>query len=194
MFVLASVLWLDQPVAWLFAHAPRGTRHMAGLLRHAVGLGLDALLVLLPISVFSVARALVAGRANPARKSSSALALAGAATIGALCVSDLVLKPLFGRYTLDDLPQHFGFRFFDGTMDSSFPSGHATFAVAFFWVLLILVPQRRILWATLIALTLGGLIFAQWHFLSDVAAGAMLGSLAAMSVAALATRSGRRQS
>jgi membrane-associated phospholipid phosphatase len=166
---------------------------VVGLLHHAVNLGLDALLVLLPISLFSVARALVVGRTKPARKSSSALALAGAATIGALCVSDLVLKPLFGRYKLGDLPQHFGFRFFGGTMDSGFPSGHATFAVAFFWALLILGPQCRILWATLIALTLGGLIFAQWHFLSDVAAGAMLGSFAATSVVAWARRSGRRQ-
>jgi membrane-associated phospholipid phosphatase len=187
LFVVTSVIWLDRPVAWLVAHTPRGTRHDASLLRHAINLGLDALLILLPLSLFAIGRA-AGWNGTRGGGSSRILLLAGTTTIAAVSINDLVLKPLFGRYTLDDLPQRYGFRLFHGTMDSGFPSGHAALTVAFFWVLLVLCPHRRVLWASIIALTCAGLVLAQWHFLSDVAAGAMVGVFAGMGVIALTTR------
>jgi membrane-associated phospholipid phosphatase len=194
LFISASVFLFDRPIAWLVAHPPGGIWHETSLLRHAVNLHLDALLILLPVSLFMIVRVAIVrcGDAGLSR-SSSALALAGAATAMAVSVSDLLLKPFFGRYTLEDLPQHFGFRLFAGNMESSFPSGHATFTTAFFWVLIVLYPERRAAWTSILVVTFFGLIFAQWHFLSDVIAGALLGSFAGMGVIALAARRGPKE-
>src|SRR5271154_5603606 len=54
------------------------------------------------------------------------LALAGFSVTWAIAVNDLMLKPLFGRFNIDDylLRHQYGFVPFTGSIDSAFPSGH----------------------------------------------------------------------
>jgi membrane-associated phospholipid phosphatase len=96
-----------------------------------------------------------------------------------VCVTELLLKPLFGRSTPADLIANgqFAFDWLHGSPLSSFPSGHATqiySVISVFWVF---YPRSRRLCAGFaIALSIA-LVLGNWHFVSDVLAGAIVGVL-----------------
>jgi membrane-associated phospholipid phosphatase len=70
----------------------------------------------------------------------------------------------------------YGFNPFHGGVGySSFPSGHTTAICAVMSVLWICYPKFRAVYVLLIAAVATGLIGADYHFLSDVIAGAFLG-------------------
>jgi membrane-associated phospholipid phosphatase len=98
-----------------------------------------------------------------------------------------VLKDIFGRYwpatfvcnNPSLVSNHaYGFNWFKaGTTYASFPSGHTTFIFSFSVSMWFLFPKLRWLWALLTILVTLGLIGMYFHFVSDVIAGAILGSL-----------------
>jgi membrane-associated phospholipid phosphatase len=184
LFCLVAIAWFDRPLAALVQSYLTGLDgHSFGLARHVINLALDALLVLIGVGIFAIVRfCLDRARAAAPAKSAPVLTLAGISVGGSLAVNELLLKPFFGRYTLDAYfahPSRYGFAFLHGTTMSSFPSGHAVLVVSFLSVLLTFYPRYRALWLSIIALVLAGLVIAGWHFLSDIAAGVAVGTIGA---------------
>ena len=120
----------------------------------------------------------------------------------ALCISIFasteingVLKEAFGRTWpeswLGDNPSWirdgvFGFSPFHGGLGwGSFPSGHTAIIAAPAAVLWQIWPSLRGLWAGLVAIIVAGLIFANYHFVSDTIAGLFVGAGAGLAVAKL---------
>ena len=109
------------------------------------------------------------------------------------------LGDVFGRYWPEtwthDNPSligtgTYGFHPFQRGDDvGSFPSGHATRILAFATVWLIAIPRNRILQLVVIVLSasmLVSLVAMNYHFVSDVIAGSVLGGIVAMYAAQLA--------
>ncbi len=99
-----------------------------------------------------------------------------------------VLKSISGRYLTVSannpslVSTHmYGFNWFPNNMElSSFPSGHATLIMAFSTSMWFLFPALRWIWGLLAVLVLTGTAGIYCHFISDVIAGALLGSMVAM--------------
>lgn len=72
----------------------------------------------------------------------------------------------------------YGFRWFSGGEDvGSFPSGHAARTAAFAVVFWIAAPRTRVLLLAVCSLMLGALVAMNYHFVSDVVAGAYVGGV-----------------
>ena len=72
----------------------------------------------------------------------------------------------------------YGFNFFHGGPGySSFPSGHMTVICAVTSVLWIYYPKLRVLYALVVAAIALGLLGADYHFVSDIIAGVLLGTV-----------------
>lgn len=103
-----------------------------------------------------------------------------------------IFKMIFGRFWTATFicnnpslvkNQAYGFNWFKvGTAYGSFPSGHTTFIFAFSVSLWFLFPKLRWLWVLLILAVIVGQIGMYYHFISDVIAGAVLGTLVAVFV------------
>jgi membrane-associated phospholipid phosphatase len=116
------------------------------------------------------------------------------ATLVALAIKDQ-LKFAFGRTWPETWTNNnpswigngvFGFQPFHGGQGwASFPSGHTTLMAAPMSILWQALPRWRWLWAGLVALVAIGLIGADYHWLSDIIAGAFLGAAAGIGMAAL---------
>ncbi|MBC8094607.1 MAG: phosphatase PAP2 family protein, partial [Akkermansiaceae bacterium] len=89
-----------------------------------------------------------------------------------------LLKIFFGRLT-PSIAAHTGvadsFHFLQGDSHSSFPSGHMALVGAFFGVLLHFSPSSRGILLPLFFVLGAVLVLGNWHYLSDVIAGGMLG-------------------
>jgi membrane-associated phospholipid phosphatase len=119
--------------------------------------------------------------------------------LGATGIATTVLKQLLkwtaGRYWPEtwkhDNPSligsgDYGFHpFHYGSAYESFPSGHATVLCALMIVLWVSYPRWRWLWALLGALVCVALVAMNYHFVSDVIAGAILGSITGLYIARL---------
>lgn len=101
------------------------------------------------------------------------------------------LKVVFGRYwpaTFASNPSlidnHvYGFNWFKmGTAYASFPSGHTTFIFSFAAVLWCVFPKLRWLACLLCVLVISGQIVMYYHFVSDIIAGVILGTLVGVCV------------
>ena len=91
-----------------------------------------------------------------------------------------LLKIIFGRSRPDLFLDEnlYGFFWFKIKYDYfSFPSGHTTTAFSFFISLSFLFPKFRILFILLATLVAFSRVYLEAHFVSDVIAGAILGSL-----------------
>lgn len=141
----------------------------------AAGLGSAVLLsgeaaVALTLIISRITR----GRISPF---SEALALACLSSICAYAINAGVLKVLFGVPNPAEvlLGARHGFHFLQGTQNSSFPSGHMVLAGAFAGVFMRLYRSSVLPLAALLCLAAALLIVGDWHFLSDVLAGAFAG-------------------
>ncbi len=116
------------------------------------------------------------------------------ATLVALALKDQ-LKYVFGR-TWPETWTHgnpswidngvFGFEPFHGGQGwASFPSGHTTAIAAPMAVLWLTLPRWRWLWAGMVGLVAVGLLGANYHWFSDIIAGAYLGSAVAFGMVTL---------
>lgn len=176
--VVIGYKWLDRPIA-LFAH-----QHIA---RHA---GFNELTHIpdpaLPVAIIIFVAAglwVMSGWTLP-KPATAAVLCAMSAMIAEVTKS--ILKYAFGRTWpetwLGDNPSLIrdgmnGFNFFHGGPDyASFPSGHLAVTAAVVSVLWIVYPRWRAIYALALLAVALGLIGANYHFLSDVIAGAFVGA------------------
>jgi len=108
------------------------------------------------------------------------LAIACLVSMCAYVVNDHVLKVFFGVPNPADVVHGagHGFKFWMGSENSSFPSGHMVLAGAFagFFVRFYKASIRP--FSALLLIAAGLLLVGDWHFLSDIIAGAFLGTSA----------------
>jgi membrane-associated phospholipid phosphatase len=170
----AGLLVLDHPVAdWVHAHAPR--KHWL----HETGdriswLGLAGWYAVPPALLFGWWKWI-----RPHRRWAGFCAwLLGAQVLSALAVR--ILKIFFGRWRPDQ-PLGGTFDFFSlHAKRHSFPSGHTCEVAAVMTVLWFVAPRLRpvyVCWAILMA---AARMLADQHFLSDAAAGAIVGIVCAL--------------
>jgi membrane-associated phospholipid phosphatase len=108
------------------------------------------------------------------------LAIACLVSMCAYVVNDHVLKVFFGVPNPADVVLGAGhnFNFWMGSNNGSFPSGHMVLAGAFAGVFMRLYKASVWLFSTLLLIAAGLLLVGDWHFLSDIIAGAFLGTSA----------------
>ena len=171
--VAVCIRWVDFPVALLFqAHAGR----FSGLGR---GLGSSVLvsgeiLVIASLAVIRIVRGHLPRYAK-------ALFVACCASLSAFAANDDILKAIFGRQSPSAWliePTHHVFYFFQGDEHSSFPSGHMVMATAFAGVFIRLYPRTLPLFSALLGIGVIALLIGDWHFVSDIVAGAFVGGTA----------------
>lgn len=176
--VAVAYLWLDRPISY-FAHDKfAGVRVFIDLTRIPEMFTAAAGLIFALIGLFVLIR-------RPLTRCLSVLLLCGVSVAVASLIKEQ-LKFVFGRTWpetwIHDNPSLirdgvFGFNFFHGGAGyASFPSGHTTVTCAVAAVLWIAVPRYRPVWAAMVAIVVIGLIGANYHFLSDVIAGAFIGA------------------
>lgn len=104
-----------------------------------------------------------------------------------------LLKPVFGRVNTRvwlQEPGLYGFHWFEFRPDcQGFPSGHMVVLVASLAAVARCYPRLRIACIVFAGLLGGALVATDYHFLSDVLAGALLGVLVERAVSALLERS-----
>ena len=175
--VVLSYFWLDRPIA-LFVH-----EHLRGFDAFAMLTYVPAITIPLAVAAFTaVALRVLSGRALS--RLQTVIVLAGAS----LAVSEAIkvqLKYAFGRTWPEtwvrDNPSFirdgvYGFYPFHGGLGfAAFPSGHMSAICALLSVFWVCYPRLRVLYALVMAVVGIGLIGADFHFLSDVIAGAFLG-------------------
>jgi len=190
VLVVIAYYGVDRPVA-TFAH-----EHLRGMaafiwLTHIQ----DPLLPLACLSLVTMAAWRAAGiRRN---RAGSVVLRCSLSLIGALAIKDQ-LKLIFGRTWpetwTNNNPSFFGngsygFEpFHGGIAYASFPSGHTTAIFSVIVVLWMSWPAYRWLYALVAGLVVVGLIGADHHWVSDIVAGAFLGTAAGVTAATIGTR------
>jgi membrane-associated phospholipid phosphatase len=108
------------------------------------------------------------------------LAIACLVSMCAYVVNDHILKVFFGVPNPADVMHGAGhsFNFWMGSESSSFPSGHMVLAGAFAGSFMRLYKASIWLFSALLLIAAGLLLVGGWHFLSDIIAGAFLGTSA----------------
>jgi membrane-associated phospholipid phosphatase len=175
--VVVSYLWLDRPIA-LIAHDQLRRYHIFEELTR-----IPELITPLAMVIF-IALGFRALSDRPLSRLDTVVVLAGASLAVATVVKDQ-LKHVFGRTWPETWVRNnpsfirdgaYGFNPFQGGPGyASFPSGHTTAVCAVMTVLWICYPKFRLLYALCVAAVAIGLVGANYHFLSDVIAGAFLG-------------------
>ena len=176
-FVVFSYFWLDRPIA-LLAHAELSRFPFFEYMTR-----IPELLPLIAIVAFA-ALGLRVLSGQPLSRWETVLLLSGVSFVVAEMVKSQ-LKYAFGRTWpetwINNNPSFihdgvFGFNpFHGGGGFASFPSGHTTAVCAVVSVLWICYPRFRMVYAAAVAVVTIGLVGANFHFVSDVAAGAFLG-------------------
>lgn len=105
------------------------------------------------------------------------LAIACLVSMCAYVVNDHLLKVFFGVPNPADVVHGaaHSFNFWQGSVGSSFPSGHMVLAGAFAGVFMRLYKRSIRLFSALLLVAAALLLVGDWHFLSDIVAGAFLG-------------------
>jgi membrane-associated phospholipid phosphatase len=162
------VFW-DVPVAAHFSRARASVSLWQVIFAGPVILAVQSVVV-----VSLILARLVRGRIS---RVGETLAIACLASICTYCVNDGVLKPLLGVPGPADVFEgaRHAFNLMEGSVNASFPSGHMTLAGAFAGVFM--RANRGSIRPLTILLAFGGavLVIGDWHFLSDVIAGAFVG-------------------
>ena len=177
--ILIGIAGLDQPIAsWVHLHLA-AERQIFAALTHIV----DPLLPLGTLVLLAAGSALFS-RLAP-RPWARTLVVCALAVVLAVALKDQA-KYLFGRLWpetwVDNNPSWigtgaYGFHPFHGGRGwASFPSGHMTLVTAPATVLATIIPRLR--WLAMLAtgLVAVGLLGSNYHYLSDIIAGTMLGS------------------
>jgi membrane-associated phospholipid phosphatase len=108
------------------------------------------------------------------------LAVACLVSMCAYVVNDHVLKVFFGVSNPAEIVHGAAhtFNFWMGSENGSFPSGHMVLAGAFAGFFMRLYKASIRLFSALLLIAAGLLLVGDWHFLSDIIAGAFLGTSA----------------
>jgi membrane-associated phospholipid phosphatase len=176
---LLSMAFLDQPIALLFAQAK--------LLRPVFNLCAAPSLLSLPLAGLYLAW-LVVQKLRGMNAANPIFLTMSLATLAATAAKD-ELKFVFGRswpiFWLKD--GVYGFQPFSSSyLYGGFPSGHTAYISAPLGVLWALAPQWRPVCAAIIAFVMFGLVAADYHFLADVLAGLITGTVCAWGTLVLA--------
>ena len=164
------IRWVDYPVAASFLHASSGR----GIIGYIFA---GRVLVTAELSVVA-ALALVRLKIGSLPDMAKVLLVACSTSVMAYTLNDLVLKIVFGRQNPEAFyqsPLQGAVHFFQGADGSSFPSGHMMLAAAFLGVFSCIYPRLRIASLSLLIFGTVVLVVGDWHFVSDVIAGAFLG-------------------
>jgi membrane-associated phospholipid phosphatase len=179
LLILAALNFVDDPVA-RFVHTLPWS-----LTLRSPALGLPVLVTLSGITVLAGIIRIANGHRLP--KLMEILIIASFSLTWSVCINEFVLKTLFGRKTPDEFLQS-GldvFHWLQGTPTTSFPSGHAVQIVSVGIMFLLAYPRQRPVWLALMSLGLAALILGNWHFVSDVIAGAAFGAISGIATMAL---------
>jgi membrane-associated phospholipid phosphatase len=165
-------LRMDVPTALHFWNASRLLSPLNGAFGAAVILSAESAAIL-----FMVLARLVRGHISVFGET---LVIACLASMCAYVINDHLLKVFFGVLNPTDVmhgAKH-SFNLWMGSENSSFPSGHMVLAGAFAGVFMRL--YRASIWplSALLLTAAGLLLVGDWHFLSDIIAGAFLGTSA----------------
>ena len=174
---LLAVFFVDGPVARLFSES--------ALYHHHKKYALGSPLLLVALGLIAVFLALWQRRRFHGAR--HVIILAAISAILALITNNTLLKPIFGRTSIDEFlywPSHYGFYFFKGGWKTNFPSGHMALVVAAVTVGWREFPRLRGMFAAAVAVAAFLLLFGEWHFVSDLIAGALWGNLVALMVVA----------
>ena len=175
--LVLCVLYLDVPLAQLVVNQFFANAHWSRLTSDLPDL-------LLQVVLCSTLAALILYRARSRRGIYDSVTLLAKLVSWAAPVSYLVkslAKFVFGRVNTRvwlEQPDLYGFHWFQRRQGcEGFPSGHMVVIVTLLAVLWRLYPKQRP-WCLLLGLLLGAaLVATDYHFLSDVLAGAYLGAL-----------------
>ena len=194
VLVVFSYFVLDQPIA-TFVHEYFHNKKLFDIPTHIVDPFLPAAAFMLAI----VGIANVVGWKLGGPDAENAVLRASLSLVAAIVIKDQ-LKIVFGRTWPETWTHHnpsffdggaYGFHAFHGGVGyAAFPSGHMTEVCTVMAVLWAAYPAFRWLYVTLAALVALGLIGADYHWLSDVIAGAFLGT----AVGAIGARIGQATS
>ena len=178
--ITASYLWLDRPVAlWVHDHLQLGYHGTLARFSHVP----DPLIPLAVVALIVLGLRAVLTRSLPADY--QAAAFVGSVSVLATEAIKDQLKIIFSRTWptswMGNNPSFirdgvYGFHFLHGGGSyQSFPSGHMAAACAVLSVLWSWYPRWRPFYFIAALLVGAGLVAANYHFLSDVIAGAFLG-------------------
>jgi len=179
---LLAIVFIDGPVARLFSETV--------LHHHQRKYAISSQMLLVPLAV-AAASFLFWGRKGLQSPAKRAIILGAVSGIAAFATNNLILKPFFGRRGIDYFlyyPADYGFFFFKGVWKDNFPSGHMAMIAAVVTITWREFPRARWLSAVVMVLAASLLLFGEWHFVSDLIAGALWGNLIALAVVALSER------
>jgi membrane-associated phospholipid phosphatase len=178
--VVVSFLWLDRPIAYL-AHDLVQPFDLFSRLPKIPG-AMGAMIPIAGLAVFVLGLRALTGRALTRLQAVFVLC---SLSLGAATVIKGQLKYVFGRTWPETWLRNnpslirdgvYGFHpFHGGRAYESFPSGHTAVTFAVVSVLWICYPRFRPLFAVIGLGVAVGLVGANFHFLSDVIAGAFVG-------------------
>jgi membrane-associated phospholipid phosphatase len=178
--VAVAYAWLDRPIAF-FAHGELAKEKLFAELPK-----ISEWFAVIAVGVFAVL-GLRGLTGRPLSKLEAVALLCALSLVTSAAVKNY-LKFAFGRTWpetwIDKNPSLirdgvYGFNFFHGGRGyEAFPSGHTTAVCAVMAVLWICYPKWRPLYALVVAAVVVGLIGADFHFLSDIVAGAFIGASA----------------
>jgi membrane-associated phospholipid phosphatase len=175
------ILYVDRPVE-LFVHAHQRFRPVFQAMAAPSLLSLP--LALIYLAGYAVAAAFAPKK--PGVWEWRYLSLS-AAVLAATGMKD-ELKWMFGRPWPDSWTTYgfYAFKpFTDSTLYGGFPSGHTAYASAPMFMMCWLFPKYRLAWLAVIGMVMFGLVAADYHYISDVIAGAFVGLAAASATVAL---------
>lgn len=167
-------------VAWLFLRVDVPAAHFfwrSGRFLSPLGAAFGSVLILSLELAVMIGILIMRGVRGEVPPFAATLATACFASVCSYCANDLVLKELCGvpgvAYVM--FGAHHRFHLWAGSTVSSFPSGHMVLAGAFAGVFF--HRYRQSIWPLSALLALAGalLVAGDWHFPSDVVAGAYLG-------------------
>ena len=175
--VVISYLFLDRPIAfWMYAHPLSLYPCFEWITYIAVGIGAVMAFCLPVFAVISISR--------PLKKIEKIVFISSLSLAVTIFLKDIA-KLIFGRYWIqtwiDQNPSlisngAYGFHFLQaGSEYGSFPSGHTAIVCSSMTFLWFFAPKWRFIAILLVFLEVLGLIVMDYHFLSDILAGAFLG-------------------
>ena len=178
VFCIISIAWFDRPIAF-FVHREFGQPFFLTQLPRIsewLVVGASAVFVLLGLRGLT-------GR--PLSRLEAVILLCGLSIIVSAALKN-ELKFIFGRTWPETWTNNnpslirdgvYGFNFFrSGRAYESFPSGHTAAVCSAMSVLWLCYPRWRLVCAITVMLVVIGLIGSDFHFLSDVVAGAFVGA------------------
>ncbi len=176
--VAIAYQWLDRPIAF-FAHDTLSQYRLFAELTH-IPEWLEPVLI---VTVLAIGLRALIGRALT--KMPAVMLVCALSLLAATAIKNQ-LKFIFGRTWPETWTRNnpslihdgvYGFNPFHGGIGyESFPSGHTTAICALMSVLWICYPKFRIIYASVIGAVIIGLIGADYHFFSDIIAGAFVGT------------------